>query len=41
MDFCFDGLGSHMGNLSRLSNAETRSISAENLLPGVNDLDVN
>ncbi len=29
MDFCFDGLGSHMGNLSRLSNAETRSISAE------------
>jgi hypothetical protein len=30
MDLSFDGLGSHMGNLSRLSNAETRSISAEN-----------
>lgn len=26
----FDGLGVHLGNLSRLSNAETRSISAEN-----------
>jgi D-arabinan exo alpha-(1,3)/(1,5)-arabinofuranosidase (non-reducing end) len=26
----FDGLGLHLGNLSRLSNAETRSISAEN-----------
>jgi hypothetical protein len=27
----FDGLGLHLGNLARLSNAETRSISAENL----------
>lgn len=26
----FNGLGLHLGNLSRLSNAETRSISAEN-----------
>jgi len=26
----FNGLGSHLGNLSRLSNAVTRSISAEN-----------
>jgi hypothetical protein len=26
----FDGLGVHMGNLARLSNAETRSISPEN-----------
>src|SRR5215213_3138543 len=26
----FDGLGVHLGNLARLSNAETRSISAEN-----------
>ena len=26
----FDGLGMHLGNLARLSNAETRSISAEN-----------
>ncbi len=26
----FNGLGMHLGNLSRLSNAETRSISAEN-----------
>ncbi len=26
----FDGLGLHLGNLSRLSTAETRSISAEN-----------
>ncbi len=26
----FNGLGMHMGNLSRLSNAETRSISPEN-----------
>ena len=26
----FDGLGVHLGNLSRLSTAETRSISAEN-----------
>lgn len=26
----FDGLGMHMGNLSRLSSAKTRSISAEN-----------
>src|SRR5438105_846067 len=30
MDTPFDGLGLHLGNLSRLSNAETRSISAEN-----------
>jgi hypothetical protein len=26
----FNGLGTHLGNLSRLSNAETRSINAEN-----------
>ncbi|MEY2589026.1 MAG: hypothetical protein QOJ67_1010, partial [Acidimicrobiaceae bacterium] len=26
----FNGLGLHLGNLSRLSNAETRSISPEN-----------
>ena len=26
----FNGLGMHMGNLSRLSKAQTRSISAEN-----------
>jgi len=26
----FDGLGLHLGNLSRLSSAQTRSISAEN-----------
>lgn len=26
----FNGLGMHMGNLSRLSDAKTRSISAEN-----------
>ena len=26
----FNGLGLHLGNLSRLSNAQTRSISAEN-----------
>jgi len=26
----FDGLGMHLGNLARLSNAETRSLSAEN-----------
>jgi hypothetical protein len=26
----FDGLGMHLGNLSRLSNAKTRSLSAEN-----------
>ena len=26
----FNGLGMHLGNLSRLSNAKTRSISAEN-----------
>jgi hypothetical protein len=26
----FNGLGLNLGNLSRLSNAETRSISAEN-----------
>ena len=30
MSITFDGLGSHLGNLARLSNAETRSISAEN-----------
>jgi len=30
MDLSYDGLGCNMGNLSRLSNAETRSISAEN-----------
>jgi len=27
----FSGLGLHLGNLSRLSNAQTRSISPENL----------
>ena len=26
----FNGLGLHLGNISRLSNAETRSISPEN-----------
>ena len=26
----FSGLGMHLGNLSRLSNAQARSISAEN-----------
>src|SRR5690349_18121401 len=26
----FNGVGLHLGNLSRLSNAQTRSISAEN-----------
>jgi len=26
----FNGLGMHLGNLSRLSRAETRSLSAEN-----------
>jgi len=30
MDISFDGLGLHLGNLPRLSNALTRSISAEN-----------
>jgi hypothetical protein len=30
MEFHFDGLGMNLGNLSRLSLAETRSISAEN-----------
>ena len=30
MSITFSGLGLHLGNLSRLSNAETRSISAEN-----------
>ncbi len=30
MSEAFNGLGMHLGNLSRLSNAETRSISAEN-----------
>jgi hypothetical protein len=31
MDLPYDGLGSNLSNLSRLSNAETRSISAENV----------
>src|ERR1700731_894739 len=30
MESHFNGLGMHLGNLSRLSNARTRSISAEN-----------
>ncbi|MDQ3397385.1 MAG: DUF2961 domain-containing protein [Deinococcota bacterium] len=30
MNTTFNGLGMHLGNLSRLSNAQTRSISAEN-----------
>jgi hypothetical protein len=30
MTYSFNGLGLHLGNLSRLSNAATRSISAEN-----------
>jgi hypothetical protein len=30
MDTPFNGLGMHLGNLARLSNARTRSISAEN-----------
>ena len=30
MDLSFNGLGMDLGNLSRLSNAESRSISAEN-----------
>jgi hypothetical protein len=30
MNTSFNGLGMHLGNLSRLSNAKTRSISAEN-----------
>ena len=30
MSIMFSGLGLHLGNLARLSNAETRSISAEN-----------
>ena len=30
MSIAFNGLGLHLGNLARLSNAETRSISAEN-----------
>ena len=30
MSITFNGLGLHLGNLARLSNAETRSISAEN-----------
>ncbi|MCC6456981.1 MAG: DUF2961 domain-containing protein [Caldilineaceae bacterium] len=30
MNLTFNGLGMHMGNLAQLSNAETRSISAEN-----------
>jgi len=31
MDMSFNGLGMNLGNLSRLSNAQTRSISAENV----------
>ena len=30
MTYAFNGLGLHLGNLAQLSNAETRSISAEN-----------
>ncbi len=30
MNLSFNGLGMHLGNLSQLSNAETRSLSAEN-----------
>ena len=30
MGLPFNGLGLHLGNLARLSNAQTRSISAEN-----------
>src|SRR4029079_7570894 len=30
----FSGLGSHLGNLSRISDAETRSISPENFTGG-------
>jgi hypothetical protein len=30
MTYSFNGLGLHLGNLAQLSNAETRSISAEN-----------
>ena len=30
MTGAFNGLGMHLGNLARLSNAQTRSISAEN-----------
>ena len=30
MNTSFNGLGLHLGNLSRLSRAETRSISSEN-----------
>ena len=30
MDSQFNGLGMHLGNLARLSNAQSRSISAEN-----------
>lgn len=30
MERSFDGLGMHLGNLSRVSKAQTRSISAEN-----------
>ena len=30
MTYSFNGLGLHLGNLSQLSNAQTRSISAEN-----------
>lgn len=35
----FNGLGLHLGNLSRLSDAKTRSISPENLTgaPGQGD----
>ncbi|HEX8600530.1 MAG TPA: glycoside hydrolase family 172 protein [Chloroflexia bacterium] len=34
MDNSFNGLGMHLGNLARLSNAQTRSISAENFTGG-------
>ena len=30
MTYTYNGLGLNLGNLSRISNAETRSISAEN-----------
>ena len=31
MTYTYNGLGLNLGNLSRLSNAETRSLAAENL----------
>ena len=31
MEITYNGLGSHLGNLARLSRAQTRSISAENI----------